>query len=127
MSSPRPLRISGLPDPAAAANGDYVRYSATPELNGRAVYSQKDSAAKNYLWHDGHSWSLGPEIDGEQCCLYADSAVQNPADVTEGWKVWDGHDWADLYNVATRPGRIALSDTVRCHNYLWLYFFIMPA
>lgn len=62
---------------------------------------------------DGHSWSLGPEIDGEQCCLYTDSMLFSPAEVVEGWKVWNGHDWADLYNVATRPGRIALSSTVR--------------
>ena len=27
------------------------------------------------------------------------------------WKVWDGKQWADLYNNATRPGRIALSST----------------
>lgn len=60
------MRISGLPEPALAANGDYSRYSATPELNGRPVFAQQGSAAKNFLWHDGHSWSLGPEIDGEQ-------------------------------------------------------------
>lgn len=80
------------------------------------VFAQRElvpGAAKNFLWHDGHSWSLGPEIDGEQCCLYTDSLAQDPSEVAEGWKVWNGHDWADLYNIATRPGRIALSDTVR--------------
>lgn len=52
-SSPRPMRISGLPEPAAAANGDYSRHAAAPELNGRPVFVQKEvqGAARNFLWH----------------------------------------------------------------------------
>ena len=58
------FRVSGLPDPASTANGEYIRYSATPELNSRPVFVQTSAggAPKNYLYHDGQSWTLGPEI-----------------------------------------------------------------
>ena len=67
------FRVSGLPDPASTANGEYIRYSATPELNSRPVFVQTSAggAPKNYLYHDGQSWTLGPEIGAPACTLAA--------------------------------------------------------
>ena len=94
---PKPVRISGLLDPAAAMNGDYhpERAKGTPANrslawrthNGRAAYF----GSMAVLYFDGAaSWKLGPELGSSQCCCFGtDSMADKPEQVVPGsWKVW---------------------------------------
>eukprot|EP00747_Dinoflagellata_sp_TGD_P070631 gnl/TRDRNA2_/TRDRNA2_156686_c0_seq2.p1 gnl/TRDRNA2_/TRDRNA2_156686_c0~~gnl/TRDRNA2_/TRDRNA2_156686_c0_seq2.p1 ORF type:complete len:478 (+),score=79.72 gnl/TRDRNA2_/TRDRNA2_156686_c0_seq2:23-1456(+) len=90
------VMLAGRRGALSALNGTYLQCDT--KCNGRAAFHTEADAVGSprlflYYLASTDSWAVGPTLGGE--AVYADCGPSRGRSLTQVWRIWDGHTWAD--------------------------------
>jgi len=77
-------------------HGTYIRME-TRVCNDRQVYKQV--GGRNYIYHDGDEWDVGPTACGSSRYIEVVSSATSPNKATGTWTEWDGDKWINSTSI----------------------------